>query len=341
MSELSRWEDLFREGNLKELSLGAMKVTREHFGNSVFLRGLLEYSNYCSCNCFYCGIRRDNGRVERYRLDDDMIYAAVDSGFIRGLRTFVLQGGEDPEFGTDRMCRVVREIKRRTGDAAAVTLSCGILSRESYAALKDAGADRYLLRFETADTELHSYLRDGVSLERRLKALEDLRSLGFQTGSGFMVGLPGEDDELILRNIRLARKLELDMIGIGPFIPHPATPLRDAPQVPLEKTLLATALLRLFCPRAHIPATTAAGSLEPDGREKMLSCGANVLMPNISPVEVKPHYLLYPGKICLDEDGLHCIGCLGGRVAAVGRKLSFDRADGLICKRRDRVEAGT
>ncbi|ORC31181.1 [FeFe] hydrogenase H-cluster radical SAM maturase HydE [Marispirochaeta aestuarii] len=334
MSDISRWEELFLQGRLDELSAAAMDLTRTHFGDSVFLRGLLEYSNHCSSNCLYCGIRRDNSRVERYRLDDRMIYAAVDSGFSRGLRTFVLQGGEDPEFGTDRMCRIVREIKKRTGGMAAVTLSCGILSREDYAALKSAGADRYLLRFETSDPELHRNLRDGVSLERRLKALDDLRNLGFQTGSGFMVGLPGEDDELVLRNIRLARELELDMIGIGPFIPHPQTPLAESPQVPLEKTLLATAMLRITCPKAHIPATTAAGSLEPDGRERMLRCGANVLMPNISPVEVKPHYMLYPGKICLDEDGLHCIGCLAGRVALVGRKLDFDRADGRVIHER-------
>ncbi|WP_321991115.1 [FeFe] hydrogenase H-cluster radical SAM maturase HydE [Marispirochaeta aestuarii] len=337
MSDLSYWEELFLQGRLDELSTAAMDLTRVHFGDSVFLRGLLEYSNHCSSNCLYCGIRRDNPRVVRYRLDDRMIYSAVDAGFSRGLRTFVLQGGEDPEFGTDRMCRLVRGIKKRTGGMAAVTLSCGILSREAYAALKAAGADRYLLRFETSDPELHRYLRDGVSLERRLKALDDLRSLGFQTGSGFMVGLPGEDDELVLRNIRLARELELDMIGIGPFIPHPETPLGESPQVPLEKTLLATAMLRLTCPKAHIPATTAAGSLEPDGRERMLRSGANVLMPNISPVEVKPHYLLYPGKICLDEDGLHCIGCLAGKVALVGRKLDFDRADGRVI--HDRTES--
>ena len=341
MSDLARWEDLFCQGKLQELSAEAMDLTRKYFGTSVFLRGLLEYSNYCRCNCLYCGIRRDNRNVERYRLDDEMIYAAVDSGFLRGLRTFVLQGGEDPMFGVDRMCRIVREIKRRTGNSAAVTLSCGILPREEYAALKDAGADRYLLRFETSNPDLHRYIRDGITLERRLKALEDLRSLGYQTGSGFMVGLPEEDDQLILENIRLARELELDMIGIGPFIPHPETPLAAAPQVPLEKTLLATALLRIACPKAHIPATTASGSLEADGRERMLSCGANVLMPNISPVEVKPHYLLYPGKICLDEDGLQCIGCLSQRVALVGRKLDFHRADGLVIKDRAGAAAGT
>lgn len=327
-------EQLFRDNNLKELTLLAAQTTRKTFGKSVYLRGLIEFSNYCVSNCLYCGIRRDNGKVHRYRLTDEEIFSAVDTGFSRGLRTFVLQGGEDPYFSVDKLAALASGIKKRTGGDAALTLSCGILSREEYRELKSAGADRYLLRFETSDPDLHRYLRDGIGLERRLEALEDLKTLGFQTGSGFMVGLPGETEETVIENIKLSRKLDLDMVGIGPFIPHHDTPLAGSSQVPLELSLKATALLRIACPKTHIPATTAAGTLEPDGREQMIKCGANVVMPNLTPVAVKKDYLLYPGKICLDEDGLHCIGCLGLRIASVDGKMSFDRADGRMGDRR-------
>ena len=324
-------EEKFRQGLDTQLMEEAAAVSRRVFGGKVFLRGLIEYSNHCSCNCLYCGIRRDNPGVERYRLSDEAVYAAVDSGFGRGLRTFVLQGGEDAAFDVARLCRLVRGIKQRTRGEAAVTLSCGILPLEAYAELKAAGADRYLIRFETSDPELHKYLRGGVTLERRLQALYDLKSLGFQTGSGFMVGLPGETEDTVVNNVHLAEEIGLDMVGIGPFIPHPETPLKDSPQVALDLALRTTAFLRVVCPQAHIPATTAAGSLEPDGREQMIRRGANVVMPNLTPVEAKKNYLLYPGKICLDEDGLQCIGCLGMRIKSTGFEMSFDRADGLVC----------
>ena len=324
-------EEKFRQGLDAQLMEEAAAVSRRVFGGKVFLRGLIEYSNHCGCNCLYCGIRRDNPGVERYRLSDEAVYAAVDSGFGRGLRTFVLQGGEDPAFDVSRLCGLVKGIKERTRGEAALTLSCGILPREAYAELKAAGADRYLIRFETSDPELHKYLRGGVTLERRLQALYDLKSLGFQTGSGFMVGLPGETEDTVVNNVRLAEEIGLDMVGIGPFIPHPETPLKDSPQVALGLALRTTAFLRVVCPQAHIPATTAAGSLEPDGREQMIRRGANVVMPNLTPVEAKKNYLLYPGKICLDEDGLQCIGCLGMRIKSTGFEMSFDRADGLVC----------
>lgn len=316
--------------NLKELSIMARSTTDSIFGQKIYLRGLIEFSNYCTSNCLYCGIRRDNGKIHRYRLTRKEIIMAVRMGFKRGIRTFVLQGGEDPWFTVDRMSEIISSIKTETGGGAALTLSCGMLPIEAYREFRSAGADRYLIRFETSDEKLHVHLRDGFTLEERIEAIENLRSLGFQVGSGFMVGLPGETDETVVNNVLLCRKLHLDMAGIGPFIPHPDTPLAKASQIPLHLTLKATALLRIATPKAHIPATTAAGSLVPDGREQMISCGANVVMPNLTPVTVKKDYLLYPGKICLDEDGIKCIGCLGLRIKTTGKEMSFSRADGLV-----------
>jgi biotin synthase len=336
MSNFSNAEQLFRKNDLEALTSLASGITRKSFSRSVYLRGLIEFSNHCISNCLYCGIRRDNGKVNRYRLTDEEIFTAVDTGYARGLRTFVLQGGEDPWFTVEKLAAIASGIKKRTHGEAALTLSCGMLTLDEYRALKEAGADRYLLRFETSDPELHKYLRDGVDLDRRLEALENLKSLGFQTGSGFMVGLPGETEETVINNIKLCRELDLDMAGIGPFIPHQDTPLAEAPQIPLKLALKATALLRIACPDTHIPATTAAGTLEPDGREQMIRCGANVVMPNLSPITAKKDYLLYPGKICLDEDGLQCIGCLGLRIASVDGKMSFERGDG----RMERGETG-
>ena len=313
----------------EELLERAGEVTRQIHSRNILLRGLIEYSNFCTSHCLYCGIRGGNTRVNRYRMGEEAILAAVGAGFERGLRTFVLQGGEDRLFGTDRIAALTEMIKERTGGEAAVTLSCGMKSRGEFATLKSAGADRYLLRFETSDPELHVYLRDGKTLEERLENLAWIKEAGFQTGSGFMTGLPGETDETRLNNVLLCRDLELDMVGIGPFIPHPDTPLAGAEQQGLEHALRGTALLRLALPKAHIPATTAAGSLVPDGREQMIRAGANVLMPNLTQVEYKKDYLLYPGKICLDESGIQCIGCLSMRVRTVDRKLSFDRGDAL------------
>ncbi|MDC7234344.1 MAG: [FeFe] hydrogenase H-cluster radical SAM maturase HydE [Spirochaetales bacterium] len=317
----------FYNSTTDELSLLGGELCRRIHGNKVLLRGLLEYTNHCSSNCLYCGIRRDNGSVRRYRINEEMLLEAVRQGTERGIRTFVIQGGEDSEYDNARICRLVESIKEQTGGEAAVTLSCGMKSATHYRDLRSAGADRYLLRFETSDPELHKYLRGGSSLTARLRALDYIRDAGFQLGSGFMLGLPGETEETRLNNILLAQKLELDMVGIGPFIPHPETPLADAEQKDLEMSVRGVALLRLALPEAHIPATTAAGSLEKDGRERMIAAGANVLMPNLTQVEFKKDYQLYPGKICLDESGIQCIGCLGMRMKPLDRELSFLRGD--------------
>jgi biotin synthase len=322
--------ELFRRRELEPLAAEARLISDQVFGDDIYLRGLIEYTNHCAVDCLYCGIRRSNENPLRYRLDKDEILSAVREGFDRGLRTFVLQGGEDAWFTTERLADICSAIKEATKGEAALTLSCGIRPRRDYRTLREAGADRYLMRFETSDPHLHKHLRGGVPLAKRLAALEDLRNEGFQLGSGFMVGLPGESDDTVIRNVELCAELGVDMAGVGPFIPHPETPLADAPQEPLEKALFATALLRIFCRETHIPATTAAGSLQKDGRERMIACGANVLMPNLTPVNNKKNYLLYPGKICLDESGLQCVGCLSMRVRTVDRVLSFDRADGRV-----------
>ena len=314
---------------LEELSKKARDITENIHGKKILLRGLIEFSNYCSADCLYCGIRRSNKNADRYRLTENDILEAVKKGYSQGLKTFVFQSGEDKIFTTPKLCVLISKIKELTNNEAAITLSCGIRSKTDYKEFFDAGADRYLLRFETSDPELHKYLRNGIKLEKRLKALHDLKEVGFQLGSGFMVGLPGETEETLIKNIMLSMELEMDMGGIGPFIPHSDTPLANSQQQPIELSIRATALLRIALPYSHIPATTAAGSLDPLGREKMISAGANVLMPNITPVDYKKFYLLYPGKICLDESGIECIGCLSGRVKPLDRELSFERGDAL------------
>lgn len=331
--------DHFYNSSTEALSLLGGAACRTVHGKSVLLRGLLEYTNHCSSNCLYCGIRKDNKHVHRYRIDEKLLLEAVRAGTDKGIKTFVIQGGEDSEYDNDRICRLVESIRKETEGKAAVTLSCGMRTPDQYRALRKAGADRYLLRFETSDPSLHKYLRNGSSLSARLKALDHIRDSGFQTGSGFMLGLPGESDETRLNNVLLAQKLELDMVGIGPFIPHPQTPLKNARQQDIDMSIRGVALLRLALPEAHIPATTAAGSLQSDGRERMIAAGANVLMPNLTQVEYKKDYQLYPGKICLDESGIQCIGCLSMRVRPLGRELSFDRGDAPRIERDDAVES--
>ena len=320
-------EELFNSARTDFLIRKADAVCRDTFGGKVFLRGLVEFSNYCTMDCRYCGIRHSNGNVHRYRLTVQEILDTVKQGFDSGLRTFVLQSGEDPEYKALDICRIAGKIKDATGGEAALTLSCGVFSKEDFRMIKISGADRYLLRFESADEALHAKLKNGIPLTERIEALRNLKELGFETGSGFMVGLPGETKETRLKNLKLSADLELDMAGIGPFIPHPETPLAGSHQENIELTIRMTALLRLTLPKSNIPATTAAGSLAPDGREKMLAAGANVLMPNITPVTVKKDYLLYPGKICLDESGLECISCLSLRVKSIGKELSYERGD--------------
>ena len=324
----------YRSASTGELIRRANAVCRQTYGGGVYLRGLIEFTNHCVMDCHYCGIRRSNVGATRYRLSVEQIVALAKAGWDYGLKTFVLQGGEDPWFTPDRIASVVEGVKEATDGQGAITLSVGIQSREVYRLWKRAGADRYLMRFETSDPVLYSTFKNGAQLSDRLRALADLREEGWEVGSGYMVGLPGETEETRIGNALLCHELDFDMVGIGPFIPHPATPLAGARQQPIELAMRATALVRLLLPEANLPATTAAGSLDKQGREKMLAAGANVLMPNITPESVKKDYLLYPGKICLDESGFECINCLDIRTHLVDKTLDWGRGNSVNAERR-------
>ena len=299
-------------------------VRREVYSDEVFLRGLIEFSNYCKNNCYYCGIRRDNTAASRYRMSLDEIISACDRGYALGFRTFVLQSGEDPYFTDERICQIVSEIRNRFPDCA-ITLSIGEKSRESYQAYFDAGANRYLLRHETA-TECH-YQKlhpDEMSLENRKRCLFDLKEIGYQVGAGFMVQSPFQTTEDIVRDIRFLQELSPDMIGIGPFISHSDTPFNKFENGTLKLTLRLISVLRLLFPYVLLPATTALGTIHPQGRELGLKAGANVMMPNLSPKEVREKYLLYDNKICVNEDGDECMKCTEMRVSSVGYRVVTD-----------------
>lgn len=335
------WEEvlaLARALPLEELKRRADAACRRVHGDGVWLRGLIEISNVCPWDCWYCGLRASNGQVRRYRLEAEEIRATVRAGFEAGLRTFVLQGGEDPLWGAETMARLLGQLTEETRGEAAFTLSLGLQSRATYALWRRAGACRYLMRFETADPALFARYRPGTTLAERLRGLNDLAELDYEVGSGFLVGLPGETESTRQANWRLCWEQGFDMVGIGPFIPHPETPLGTAPQEPLSLAEESTAVVRLLLPEAHLPATTAAGSLHPRGREAVLAGGANVLMPNLTPVSVKKDYLLYPNKICVGESGLDCIGCLDLRVRTLGKRLRAGA--GSAPRRQERAPAG-
>ena len=317
-------EELFFEQEIENIIQLANEVCLKTYGNKVFLRGLIEFSNQCIMNCLYCGIRRENKKIFRYTMANDEIFEIVKIGYEKGIRTFVLQSGENNTGLSHRnLCELTYKIKKHFQDAA-ITLSCGYFNKNQLKSLKDTGADRYLIRFEVADDRIYDYIKNGEKLAKRVQMLYNLKELGFETGSGFMVGLPNETDAVLLKNLKLCKELELDMVGIGPFIPHPDTPLKNAILQPLERTLKMVALLRILLPYSNIPATTAAGSIDPRGREKMLLSGANVLMPNITPVRYKQNYILYPNKICVNESNFSCFSCMEKRVFSINKKISFE-----------------
>jgi len=269
-------------------------VRAGHVGDAVHLRAIIEFSNHCVQNCLYCGLRRDNRRVFRYRMTPDEIFTAAAGARAEGYRTIVLQSGEDPGYRISKLARLVHRLKDRLD--VAVTLSVGELPRAGYRELRAAGADRYLLKHETADPALFARLRPGTSLAGRLENLARLRELGYQVGSGNMVGLPEQTVENLAADIALLRELEIEMAGVGPFIPHPDTPLAGVPPGSLELTLKVLAVTRLVLPRAHLPATTAVSVLHPRGRQRALACGANVVMPDLTPEPYRRHYDIYPGR---------------------------------------------
>ncbi len=298
-------------------------VCRKIYGNAVFIRGLIEVTNYCTMNCAFCGIRRENTKLMRYRMTRDEILSVIQQGLQKGITSFVLQGGVDSEFQGKKLITLAKLIRNSFGNDFALTFSFGVLSYTTFRELFRAGVNRYLLRFETADSTLHEALK-GTPLSLRIRAFMHLKEIGYEAGTGFMTGLPGDN---LFHNLELLYALKPDMIGIGPFIPHPETPLKHAKCQGLEPTLRSVAISRLLLPYANIPATTAAGTLEHNGRELALSAGANVVMPNIGSTAYKRLYELYPGKICINEDGLSCINCLGVRLGSVHKQLDFSRGD--------------
>jgi len=308
----------------KELFFAADKVRREHYGTDVYVRGLIEFTNYCKNDCYYCGIRHGNKKAVRYRLSREDIMECCREGYALGFRTFVLQGGEDPYYTDDIMCEIISSIRKEYPDCA-ITLSVGEKSRDTYEKYFAAGANRYLLRHETADKEHYAMLHpNSMSLENRKRCLFDLKEIGFQVGSGFMVGSPYQTAENLLADLRFLQELMPDMIGIGPYLTHEQTPFADKENGSMELTLRLIAVLRLMFPYALLPSTTALGTIHPKGRELGLKAGANVVMPNLSPVNVRKLYELYENKICTGEEAAQCRGCLEQRVKNAGYKIVTD-----------------
>lgn len=310
-----------------ELMREADRLRRLYYDNEVYTRGLIEFTNFCKNDCLYCGIRHSNPYAERYRLTERQILECCSLGWELGYRTFVLQGGEDPYFTDERIERIVYSI-RSTHPDCAVTLSIGEHSRESYQRFYNAGAQRYLLRHETANDEHYRKLHPAaMSPENRKRCLWDLRDIGYQVGAGFMVGSPFQTPEYLADDLLFLQELQPHMVGIGPFIPQKDTPFGTFPSGTVEQTLLLLAMLRVLLPTALLPATTAVGTLDPLGREKALKAGANVVMPNLSPTDVRKKYLLYDNKICTGDEAAECRFCIQGRVERAGFRLTVSRGD--------------
>ncbi|WP_019912903.1 [FeFe] hydrogenase H-cluster radical SAM maturase HydE [Paenibacillus sp. HW567] len=304
----------------------AVQTRKKFYNESVFMRGLIEFSNFCKQDCLYCGLRRSNSRAERYRLTEEEILECAAEGYRLGYRSFVLQSGEDCYFTEERMISLVKNMKAQYPDAA-ITLSIGERSEAFYRALFDAGTDRYLLRHEAASRSLYQALHPGMSYDNRVNCLWTLKKMGYQVGAGFMVGLPGQTCEHLAEDLLFLKELHPEMIGIGPFIPHSATPLKAAQGGTVEDTLVMIAMARLLIPDALMPATTAMGSLDREGREKALLAGSNVVMPILSPLKVREKYALYENKICMGDEAARCRSCIEMRIAAAGFKIELSRGD--------------
>ena len=327
---LSSFERILRERTEEDEELArqlARKCTEKYYGRGVYTRGLIEFTNYCKNNCHYCGIQRGNQEVERYRLSKEEILSCCEEGYRLGFRTFVLQGGEDPYFTDEKIVEIVQAIKKEFPDCA-VTLSIGEKSRASYEKYFLAGADRYLLRHETADKEHYQYLHPKeLSWEHRMRCLKDLKDIGFQVGCGFMVGSPHQTAKTLAKDLYFIQEFQPDMCGIGPFIPQHATVFAKETAGTLHDTLFLLSLLRLIHPNMLIPATTALGTIDKRGRELGILSGANVLMPNLSPTAVRKKYLLYDTKICTGDESAQCRACLSRRMESIGAHLLVDRGD--------------
>lgn len=306
----------------------ARKISQSVFGKKIYIRGIVEFSNVCKNDCLYCGIRCSNRNAQRYRLTDEEILLCCDEGYDYGFRTFVLQSGEDyTAYPPERMADIVRRIKKAHPDCA-VTLSLGELERDALLLLKEAGADRYLLRHETANKEHYGKLHpESMSFEHRMNCLKTLKELGYQTGAGMMAGSPFQTNECLADDMLFLADFKPHMIGIGPFLPHKDTPFRDEPAGSYELTLFLLSLCRIMLPRVLLPATTALGTIRPDGREQGVLSGANVIMPNLSPTAVRKKYMLYDGKICTEDSTDACKSCVQARMKRIGYEVEISRGD--------------
>ncbi len=308
----------------------ADRVRRQYYGTDVYIRGLIEISSFCKNDCLYCGIRRGNADADRYRLSEEEIYACCEQGYQLGFRTFVLQGGEDSYHTSEWVEKLVSAIKEKYPDCA-VTLSLGERPREDYEIWRKAGADRYLLRHETASRHHYAKLHPPEqTFAHRMECLRNLKQIGYQTGAGFMVGSPFQETEDLIADMRFLREFQPQMVGIGPFIPHHDKPFAACPSGSLEQTLTMVALTRLTLPRALIPATTALGTIHPKGRELGLKAGANVVMPNLSPMAVRGRYSLYDNKACTGEEAAEGIESVRRSVAAAGYQVVVSRGDSAL-----------
>ena len=307
----------------------AVKLRKQYYGTKVFTRGLIEFTNHCKNDCYYCGIRRSNSNAKRYRLSEEDILSCCENGYELRFRTFVLQGGEDVWYTDEKLVEIIRKIKALYPDCA-LTLSIGEKSYESYKRYREAGADRYLLRHETADEEHYQSLHPAeMSLDNRKRCLYDLKKLGYQVGAGFMVGSPGQTMETLAEDLLFLQDLQPEMVGIGPFIPHHDTCFAEKPAGSVDETLFLLSVIRILLPSVLLPATTALGTMDSRGREKGLQVGANVVMPNLSPVKTRKQYDLYDNKICTGEEAAECRGCLARRVESVGYQLVNERGDAV------------
>lgn len=322
---------LFRGGCREEISgylfEKAREVQQAVYGKKIFIRGLIEFTNFCKNDCYYCGIRRSNRNAARYRLTKEEILQCCRTGYDLGFRTFVLQGGEDGYFSREKILELIQAIKVRYPDCA-LTLSIGEWDRKSYEEFYNAGADRYLLRHETADRyhyqQLHPKL---MSWENRMRCLRDLKEIGYQTGAGFMVGSPGQKTEHLIKELKFLKELNPQMIGIGPFIPHKDTPFNSESAGNLEMTLFLLSVIRLMMPKVLLPATTALGTIADTGREQGILAGANVVMPNLSPRAVRKKYLLYDDKICTGDEAAEGLAHLRERLQNIGYEIVVSRGD--------------
>lgn len=305
----------------------AREIREEIYGTKIFIRGLIELSSYCVKDCYYCGIRKSNLKAQRYRLNIEQVMSCCFKGYGLGFRTFVLQGGEDPYYTDELMVEMVSEIKKKYPDCA-ITLSLGERSFDSYQKLKKAGADRYLLRHETGSALHYGILHPlDQSLEKRLQCLKDLRSLGFQVGTGFMVGSPGQTDRDLAKDMMILQDMDPEMVGIGPFVPHEDTIFRKVSHGSVEKTLFLVSLIRIMLPRTLIPSTTSLSSVDGKGREKGILSGANVIMPNLSPMDVREKYLLYNHKAYVGDEASESLENLKVAMKKIGYQVVIDRGD--------------